>query len=56
MIDDGVTLSNNEEVAEKFYKYFCNIAKNWSLAENLFIKEPSVDFFTAPVKLALQKV
>ena len=28
LIDNEVTLSNDEEIAETFNKYFCNIAKN----------------------------
>ena len=43
---NGVTLSNDEEIAETFNKYFCNIAKNLSSPENPSIKEPSVELFT----------
>ena len=43
LIDNEVTLSNDEEIAETFNKYFCNIAKNLSLPENPSIKEPSVE-------------
>ena len=42
---NGVTLSNDEEIAETFNKYFCNIAKNLSPPENPSIKEPSVELF-----------
>lgn len=31
LFDNGVTLSNEEEIAETFNKNFCNIAKNLSL-------------------------
>ena len=55
MIDNEVTLSNDEEIAETFNKYFCNIAKNLSLPESPSIKEPSVELFTDPVILALEK-
>ena len=55
LIDNEVTLSNDEEIAETFNKYFCNIAKNLSLPENPSIKEPSVELFTDPVILALEK-
>ena len=48
-------LSNDEEIAETFNKYFCSIAKNLSLPENTSIKEPSIEFFTDPVILALEK-
>ena len=40
LVDDRVTLSNDDEIAETFNKYFCNIAKNLSLPENPSIKEP----------------
>ena len=55
MIDIEVTLSNNEEFAETFNKYFCNIAKNLSLAGSSSIKEPSVELFTDFVILASEK-
>ena len=55
MIDNEVALSNDEEIAETFNKYLCNIAKNLSLPENPSIKEPSVELFTDPVILALEK-
>ena len=55
MIDNEVTLSNDEEIAETFNKYFCNIAKNLSLPESPSIKEPSIELFTDPVILALEK-
>ena len=55
MIYNGVTLSNDEEIAETFNKYFCNIAKMLSLPENPSIKEPAVELFTDPVNLALEK-
>ena len=55
MIDNGVTLTTDEEIAETFNKYFCNIAKNLSLPENPCIKEPSVELFTDLVILALEK-
>ena len=55
MIDNEVTLSNDEEIAETFNKYFCNIAKNISLPESPSIKEPSAELFTDPVILALEK-
>ena len=50
-----VTLSNDEEIAETLNKYFCNIAKNLSLPKNPSINEPSVELFTDPVILALEK-
>ena len=44
---------------KKLQKYsiniFANIAKHLLLPENIFIKEPSVEIFTDPVKLALEK-
>ena len=55
MIDNEVTLSNDGEIAETFNKYFCNIAKSLSLPEIPSIKEPSVELFTDPVILALEK-
>ena len=55
LIDNEITLSNDEEIAETFNKYFCNIAKNISLPESPSIKEPSVEIFTDPVILALEK-
>ena len=55
-IDNGVTLSNDEKIAETFNKYFCNIAKDLSLPENLSIKEPSVELFTNPVIIALDDI
>ena len=55
LIDNEVTLSNDEEIAETFNKYFCNIAKSLSLPEIPSIKEPSVGLFTDPVILALEK-
>ena len=54
LIDNGVTLSNDKEIAETFNKYYCNIAKNLSLPENPSIKEPSVELFTDPAILALE--
>ena len=51
---NGVTLCNDEEIAETFNKYFCNIAKNLSPPENPSIKEPSVELFTDPVILVLE--
>ena len=39
LIDNEVILSNDEEIAETFNKYFCNIAKNLSLPESPSIKE-----------------
>ena len=55
LIDNGVTLSNDEEIAGTFSKYFCNMTKNLSLPENPSIKEPPVALFSDPVKLALEK-
>ena len=55
LIDNGVTLSNGEEIAETFNKYFGNIAKILSLPENTSVKEPSVELFTDLVKLVLEK-
>ena len=46
---------NDEGIAKTFNKYFCTIAKNLSLPENLSVKEPSVELFTDPVILALEK-
>ena len=40
LIDNGVTLSNGEEIAETLNKYFGNIAENLSFPENPSIKEP----------------
>ena len=54
LIDNGGTLSNEEEIAERVNIYFCKIAKNLSITENLSIKEPSVELFTDPVILALK--
>ena len=55
MIDNGVTLSNGEEIIETFHKYFCNTAESLSIPENLSTKELSVELFNNPVKLALEK-
>ena len=55
LVENGVALSNGEEVAETFNKYICNMAKNLSLTENPSLKEPSVELFTDPVALALEK-
>ena len=55
LIDNEITLSNDEEIAETFNKYFCKIAKNLSLPESPSIKEPSVELCTVPVILALEK-
>ena len=55
LIDNEITLSNDEEIGETFNKYFCNIAKNKSLPENPSIKEPSVELFIDPVIPALEK-
>ena len=55
LIDNKVTLSNDEEIAETLNKYFCNIAKDLSLPENPSINEPSVELFTDPVILGLEK-
>ena len=51
LIDNEVTLSNDEEIAETFNKYFCNIAKNLSLPENPSIKEPSVELLLTLLNL-----
>ena len=56
MIDNGITLSNDEEIAETLNKHFCNIAKNLSLPESPSIKEPSVKLFIDPVIIALEKI
>ena len=55
LIDNRVTLSNDEEIAETFNKIFCNIVKNLSLPANPSIKKPSVEFFTDSVKLSFDK-
>ena len=55
LIDNQITLSNDEEIAETFNKYFWNIAKNVSLPESPSIKEPSVELFSDPVILVLEK-
>ena len=55
LIESEIISSNDEEIAEAFNKYFCNIAKNISLTENPSIKEPSAELFTDPVILALEK-
>ena len=55
LIDNEVTLSNGEEIAETITKYFCNITKNLSLPESPSIMEPSVELFADPVILALEK-
>ena len=56
VIDSGVILSNDEEIAKTFNKYYCNTAKNLSLPENPSIKEPSVhELFTDPAILAFEK-
>ena len=55
-IDNEIILSKDEEIAETFNKYFCNIAKNISLSESPSIKEPSAELFTNPVILALENI
>ena len=55
LIDNGVTLSNDEEIIKTFSKYFCNIAKNLSVPKNCSIKKLSVELLTDPVILALKK-
>ena len=55
LIDNQLTLPNDEEIAETFNKYFCNIAKNLSLPGSPSIKKPSVELFTDPAILALEK-
>ena len=55
LIDNEVTLSNDEEIVETFNKYFCTNAKNLSLPESPSIKKPSVELFTDSVILALEK-
>ena len=51
MTDNGVNLSNDDEIAETLNIYFCNIAKSLSLLENPSIQEPSTELFNDPVKL-----
>ena len=46
--------SNDEEIAETFNKYFCNISKSLSFAEYPSIKEPSVELLTDSIKLPLE--
>ena len=55
LIDNEIIFSNDEEVAETFNKYFCNIAKNISLPESPSIKEPLAELFTDSLILALEK-
>ena len=55
LIYNVFTLSNDEEIAKTFNKYFSNITENLQLPENPSIKEPSVELFTDPVTLALEK-
>ena len=55
LINNGVTLSNDKEITKTLNKYFCDIAKKLSLAENLSTNELKVENFTDPVKLALEK-
>ena len=55
LIYNGVTLSSDEEIAKTFNNYFYYIAKKLSLPESPSIKEPSLELFTDPVKLTLQK-
>ena len=55
LTDKGVTMSNDEKIAEIVNKYFCNIAKSLSLPENPSIKMSSGELFTDPVNLALEK-
>ena len=43
LTDNGVTMSNDEKIAEMVNKYFCNIAKSLSLPENTSIKMSSVE-------------
>ena len=54
MIDNGLSLSNDTEIAETLNKYIFDIAKSTSLPENFSIKELSVEIFTDPGKLALE--
>ena len=51
MTDNEVTLSNDEEIAETFH----TVAKNLSLPESPSTMEPSVELFTDPVILTLEK-
>ena len=51
MTDNGVNLTNDDEIAETLNIYFCNIAKSLSLLENSSIQEPSTELFNDPVKL-----
>ena len=46
IIGHGVTLTNNEVIAEVFNNYFCNIVKNLSLLKGPSIKEQPLDFYT----------
>ena len=55
MIDNWVTLTNDEEIAATFNKIFGNIVQNFTLPANLSIKEPSIELFTDSVKLSLDK-
>ena len=55
MIDNEVALYNDEEIAETFNKYFCDIVKRLSLPESPYIKERSVELFTDLILLALEK-
>ena len=55
LIDNGFTLVSEEEIGEAFNKDFCNIAKNVSLPKNRSIKEPSIELFSDPVTLVLDK-
>ena len=51
LIDIGVTLSNEEKIAEMFNNYFCNMAKSLSLPQNPFTKELSVELCNDLVNL-----
>ena len=53
LIDNEITLSNDEEIAETFNNCLCNIAKNFSLPGSPSIKEPSVELFLQNLALAL---
>ena len=54
MIDTGVALSNDKEIAETLNKYFCNVAKKL-LTENSSTKEVPVGLFSDHVKFSLEK-
>ena len=54
LVKDDKIISNNEEVAEAFNKYFINSAESLNIIENKVLISSTRDF-TDPVKIALKK-